>query len=129
MLFYRWVNYQGLLEACLVGKLVDDPSPPVFVAKPSLAPPGDSLHNQYNTTNNMKASPNSVSYKQKLSRMFIGMCSGKIDVFLLFLFRTSFVFLLSYSIYFSVASNPFQAPTSQHGLLPNRMETHHQYLH
>jgi len=24
---HKWVNYQGLLEACLVGKLVDDPAP------------------------------------------------------------------------------------------------------
>lgn len=25
--YHRWVNYQGLLEACLVGKLVDGPEP------------------------------------------------------------------------------------------------------
>ena len=34
----RWVNYQGLLEACLVGKLVDGPEPPAK-APAAKAPP------------------------------------------------------------------------------------------
>merc|ERR1719318_2425227 len=41
---HRWVNYQGLLEACLVGKLVDEPEkpalpPPVLPPKPAALPP------------------------------------------------------------------------------------------
>ena len=35
----RWVNYQGLLEACLVGKLVDDPQPSAVEKQLSLPPP------------------------------------------------------------------------------------------
>lgn len=34
---HRWVNYQGLLEACLVGKLVEGPAP--ITALPSPPPP------------------------------------------------------------------------------------------
>ena len=63
-LSYRWVNYQGLLEACLVGKLVDGPEPPTVIVKPLPPPPGDSPRNTH-STNNQKASPNTVSVKQK----------------------------------------------------------------
>jgi len=36
---HKWVNYQGLLEACLVGKLVDTPSEPVPVVEKTFLPP------------------------------------------------------------------------------------------
>jgi len=36
---HKWVNYQGLLEACLVGKLVDDPQPSAVEKQLSLPPP------------------------------------------------------------------------------------------
>jgi len=38
---HKWVNYQSLLEACLVGKLVDGPVVPVpaIIEKPFLPPP------------------------------------------------------------------------------------------
>ena len=73
---HKWVNYQGLLEACLVGKLVDDkeslPSPPAKTA-PSLLPPptpGDSVSPTIVEEN--------LSFKQKFTNFFSGVCSGKI---------------------------------------------------
>jgi len=36
---HKWVNYQGLLEACLVGKLVDDPPPSAVKEPPPITPP------------------------------------------------------------------------------------------
>ena len=42
---HKWVNYQSLLEACLVGKLVDGPAETVMtppkLPPPVLQPPGD----------------------------------------------------------------------------------------
>jgi len=39
---HRWVNYQGLLEACVVGKLVEDPVVP-NLPPPSMEPPRHAL--------------------------------------------------------------------------------------
>ena len=44
--------------------------------KPLPPPAGDSPPNTHNT-NNQRASPNTVSVKQKLSTMFCGLCAGK----------------------------------------------------
>ena len=59
---HKWVNYQGLLEACLVGKLVDGPSEPEPETLPSLPPPGVT---------------NRLTIKQKVTNFFSGFCTGK----------------------------------------------------
>ena len=69
---HKWVNYQGLLEACLVGKLVEGPSsePEQVPEKkmPTLAPPsGD-------------AATNRLTITQKVSNFLTGFCTGKIYV-------------------------------------------------
>ena len=65
---HKWVNYQGLLEACLVGKLVDGPSEPeprtVTPVKTLLPPPPG-------------APTNTLTIKQKVSNFFTGFCTGK----------------------------------------------------
>jgi len=40
---HKWVNYQGMLEACLVGKLVDTPAVPPSSSKPSKPRPPPAL--------------------------------------------------------------------------------------
>ena len=74
------MNYQGLLEACLVGKLVDGPKP--IKEKPSLPSPGETSSNAYllATPSTLIASSKPVSVKQKLSGLFCGLCSGKTSV-------------------------------------------------
>ena len=69
---HKWVNYQGLLEACLVGKLVESlSSEPEQVPEkkmPTLAPPsGD-------------AATNRLTITQKVSNFLTGFCTGKIYV-------------------------------------------------
>ena len=70
---HKWVNYQSLLEACLVGKLVDAPapallsSPPPAAAPPKLLPPGEE-ESQLDEP---------VTIKQKVSSLFSGFCAGK----------------------------------------------------
>ena len=72
---HKWVNYQSLLEACLVGKLVDGPapapallsSPPPAAAPPKLLPPGEEEYQL----------DEPVTIKQKVSSLFSGFCAGK----------------------------------------------------
>ena len=76
---HKWVNYQSLLEACLVGKLVDGPAPapapapallsppPPAAALPKLPPPGEE-ESQLDEP---------VTIKQKVSSLFSGFCAGK----------------------------------------------------
>ena len=76
----RWVNYQGLLEACLVGKLVDTPSEPVpVVEKTFLLPPsGESDVYTISSPNRETAAlKKSLTFKRRLSYFLCGACSGK----------------------------------------------------
>ena len=75
---HKWVNYQGLLEACLVGKLVDGPPevtlPPPQTSKtssPSLLPPGDDI---------LPQETNKVTIKEKVTNLVTGLCTGKINM-------------------------------------------------
>ena len=64
---HKWVNYQGLLEACLVGKLVDGPSEPEPVSTvPTLLPPPPA-----------PGAANTLTIKQKVTNFFSGFCTGK----------------------------------------------------
>ena len=71
---HKWVNYQGLLEACLVGKLVDGPPeilpPSPKTSSPSLLPPGDIITAQ---------ETNKLTIKEKVSNLVTGLCTGKIS--------------------------------------------------
>ena len=72
---HKWVNYQGLLEACLVGKLVDDkddlPPPPAVKKSSSLLPPGEE--------ESVTSVVENLTFKQKCTNFFSsGFCTGKI---------------------------------------------------
>ena len=73
---HKWVNYQSLLEACLVGKLVDGPAETVMtppkLPPPVLQPPGDTG----DTTDNMSPDPR-MSLRQRVANLLTGMCAGK----------------------------------------------------
>ena len=90
---HKWVNYQGMMEACLVGKLVDGPSREKLPSLPSLAPPpppqgADTSHSQTNTT-----------IKQKLTNMITGFCTGKrLLMSSLFTFQKSQYYQLNFLI-------------------------------
>ena len=90
---HKWVNYQGMMEACLVGKLVDGPSQEKLPSLPSLAPPpppqgADTSHSQTNTT-----------IKQKLTNMITGFCTGKrLLMSSLFTFQKSQYYQLNFFI-------------------------------
>ena len=70
---HKWVNYQGLLEACLVGKLVDGPAETVMTPPkpppPSLLPPATGEEDT-------RPDPR-LSLRQRVTNIVTGMCAGK----------------------------------------------------
>lgn len=70
---HKWVNYQSMLESCLVGKLVDGPAetmmtPPKPPA-PSLPPPTPGEEDISLDTR--------LSLRQRVANIVTGMCAGK----------------------------------------------------
>ena len=74
---HKWVNYQGMMEACLVGKLVDGPSeevkaPPKMSGPALLPPPGAESE-----TRETEMSP-SDRFFNRITTVCSGFCAGKI---------------------------------------------------
>ena len=74
---HKWVNYQGMMEACLVGKLVDGPSeeklPPPKISSPSLLPPPGAEPE----TREAEISPTDGLF-HRITNVFSGFYAGKI---------------------------------------------------
>ena len=78
---HKWVNYQGMLEACLVGKLVDGPSeevmpPPPKMTGPALLPPPAA--GGETETREAEMSPTNRLFSRITSQLCSGFCAGKI---------------------------------------------------
>ena len=67
---HKWVNYQGLLEACLVGKLVDGPAETMM--SPPKPPPPSSMKPPTPGEEDM-----SPSLRQRVTNLLTGLCAGK----------------------------------------------------
>ena len=63
---HKWVNYQGMMEACLVGKLVDGPPPEKTTLPAILPPPAPGAETETNKT-----------FKMRLTQLVSGLCTGK----------------------------------------------------
>ena len=74
---HKWVNYQGMMEACLVGKLVDGPSeellPPPKISSPALLPPPGAEAE----TREAEISPANGLF-HRITNLCPGFCAGKI---------------------------------------------------
>ena len=73
---HKWVNYQGLLEACLVGKLVDGPAETVMTP-PKPPPPSSMKTPTPGEEDIMIPDTRPESLRQRISNLLTGMCSGK----------------------------------------------------
>ena len=130
---HKWVNYQGMMEACLVGKLVDGPSeevmpPPPKISGPALLPPPPGAETE---TREAERSPTNRLLTRITSLCSGGFCAGKIllSVFSVVLsFEEHFDFKLNI-ISCSAASYQGQTCLAHHGLLPDRDQDDRQYLY
>ena len=72
---HKWVNYQGLLEACLVGKLVDGPAE-IVMTPPKPPPPSSMKPPTPGEEDIMIPETRPESLRQRLSNLLTGLCSG-----------------------------------------------------
>ena len=125
---HKWVNYQGMLEACLVGKLVDGPSeevmPPPKMSGPALLPPPGAE----TETREAETSPPNRLLSRITSLCSGGFCAGKI---LLSVLSVVLSFIENFNFFISCSAASYQGQTclAHHGLLPDRDQDDGQYLY